>query len=118
MNDFVQRLNRLRQAEKELLERKNKPIEGNGVFERYEFPVLTADHAPLEWRYDLNPATNPYLMERFGINAALNSGAIKWGDKYQVLLRRGREPQRRGPFPLLEASRHDARMGRTRHQRL
>ena len=87
MNEFEQRLIRLRRAEKELLERKNRPIEGNGVFERYEFPVLTADHAPLEWRYDLNPETNPYLMERFGINAALNSGAIKWGDKYVLVVR-------------------------------
>ena len=87
MNCFDQRLNLLRRAEKELLERKNRPVEGNGVYERYEFPVLTAAHAPLEWRYDLDPETNPYLMERFGINAVLNSGAIKWGDKYVLVAR-------------------------------
>ena len=87
MNEFEQRLIRLRRAEKELLERVNRPIEGNGVYERYEFPVLTAEHAPLEWRYDLDPATNPYLMERFGINATLNSGAIKWGDSYVLVVR-------------------------------
>ena len=87
MTAFDQRLNRLRRAEQELLERENRPVEDNGIFERYEFPVLTAAHTPLEWRYDLNPATNPYLMERFGINATLNSGAIKWGDNYVLVVR-------------------------------
>ena len=60
---------------------------GNGVFERYKYPILTADHPPLEWRYDFNPETNPYLMERFGINAVFNAGAIKFNGKYLVMAR-------------------------------
>src|SRR3982751_6596646 len=60
---------------------------GNGVIDRYKNPVLTAQHAPLFWRYDLNPETNPHLMERFGINAVLNAGAIKWNNKYLVVAR-------------------------------
>ena len=102
MNCFEQRLNRLRRAEQELLERENRPVEGNGVYERYEFPVLTAAHAPLEWRYDLDPETNPYLMERFGINAVLNSGAIKWGDKY-VLVARVEAADRKSFFAVAES---------------
>jgi 4-O-beta-D-mannosyl-D-glucose phosphorylase len=60
---------------------------GNGVYDRYVNPVLTAQHAPLFWKFDLNPKTNPYLMERFGINAVLNPGAIKWGNKYLLIVR-------------------------------
>lgn len=71
----------------ELANRKNTPIEGNGIFERYENPVVTAEMAPLSWRYDFNPETNPYFMERIGINATLNAGAMKWGDKYLVMVR-------------------------------
>ncbi len=69
----------------------NKPNEisgiGNGVFDRYKNPVLTAAHTPLSWRYDLNPETNPYLMERFGINAVFNAGAIKLNGKYLMVAR-------------------------------
>jgi 4-O-beta-D-mannosyl-D-glucose phosphorylase len=70
-----------------LLSRKNEPIEGNGVYERYKNPVITAEMAPLLWRYDFNKATNPFFEERIGINATLNSGAIKWGDKYVLVVR-------------------------------
>ncbi len=49
------------------------------------YPVLTAQHAPLFWRYDLNFDTNPFLMERFGINAVLNAGAIKFNNKYCLM---------------------------------
>ena len=70
-----------------LVTRKNNPIEGNGIFNRYEFPIITAAHAPLLWRYDFNPETNPFFMERIGVNATLNAGAIKWGDKYVVVVR-------------------------------
>lgn len=64
-----------------------KRLPGNGIFERYEYPILTAAHTPLEWRYDLNPETNPYLMERFGINAVFNAGAIKLNGKYLIMAR-------------------------------
>ncbi|MBO4606200.1 MAG: glycosidase [Bacteroidales bacterium] len=81
------KLNLLRKEHEELLSKKNHTVYVNGVYERYENPVLTAAHAPLEWRYDLNPETNPFLMERIGIHAAFNSGAIKWGDKYVLVVR-------------------------------
>lgn len=70
-----------------LIARPNEPIAGNGIFERYKYPILTAAHTPPFWRYDYNEATNPYMMERIGTNATLNSGAIKWGDKYLVVVR-------------------------------
>jgi len=85
---FEKRLRALRQAFETLVTKPNKAEEpGNGIFTRYQNPILTAAHAPLEWRYDLNPETNPYLMERFGINAAFNAGAIKFKGKYIVVAR-------------------------------
>lgn len=85
---FEKRLQALQKAHKELIETKNrKEALGNGVYDRYEHPVLTARHAPLLWRYDINPETNPFLMERFGINAVLNAGAIKLAGKYYVVAR-------------------------------
>ena len=84
---FHQRLARLQAQHEALITRKNEPIECNGVYERYLHPILTADHAPLFWRYDLNQETNPYLMERFGIHATFNSGAIKWKGKYILVVR-------------------------------
>ena len=87
MMNFEERLTWLRAYHQRLLERPNAPIEGNGIYERYEHPVLTAEHAPLTWRYDLDPKTNPYLMERIGIHAVLNAGAIKWNGKYVVVAR-------------------------------
>ncbi len=70
-----------------LLTQKNTPIEDNGIICRYKNPILTADHAPLVWRYDFNPATNPYFMERLGINATFNSGAIFLNGKYHLVVR-------------------------------
>ena len=87
MNSFEQRLSRLQQQYRELIERPNKALEGNGVYERYQYPVLTAAHAPLAWRYDLSPERNPYLMERIGVHAVFNAGAIKWKGKYVVVAR-------------------------------
>ena len=84
---FEERLEWLKAQHEALITRKNEPIEGNGVYWRYATPILTADHAPLFWRYDLNEETNPYLMERFGIHATFNSGAIKWNGKYVLVVR-------------------------------
>ena len=84
---FNERLAEITYAHHQLLERPNQPIEGNGIYERYCHPVLTAEHAPLEWRYDLNSETNPYLMERIGVHAVLNAGAIKWNGRYLVVAR-------------------------------
>ena len=85
--DFKERERFLRVRHEELLQRINVPIENNGIYERYKNPVITADHAPLEWRYDFDPVTNPYLMERFGIHAAFNAGAIKFGGRYCMVVR-------------------------------
>ena len=73
----------------QLLTRKNKEDNShyNGIIQRYLYPVITAKHIPLEWRYDLNPETNPWLMERIGVNATMNSGAIKWNGKYLLAVR-------------------------------
>lgn len=84
---FEDRLEWLKQQHEALVTRKNEPVEGNGIYERYRYPILTGEHAPLEWRYDLNKETNPYLMERFGIHATFNSGAIKWDGKYILVVR-------------------------------
>ncbi|HSC38615.1 MAG TPA: glycosidase, partial [Chitinophagaceae bacterium] len=64
-----------------------KEESGNGVYDRYKYPVLTAQHTPITWRYDLNYDTNPWLMERFGINAVLNAGAIRLDGKYLLVAR-------------------------------
>ena len=83
---YEERLEWLRESHRQLIEKKNAPIEGNGVYERWENPILTAEHAPLEWRY-FNKERNPYLMERIGVHATLNSGAIKWNGKYVLVVR-------------------------------
>lgn len=71
-----------------LLSAKNEKIAGgNGIFDRYKNPILTAAHAPIIWRYDLDEEANPYLMERIGINATMNSGAIKWKGRYILVVR-------------------------------
>lgn len=86
--DFKSRLKILTEEHGKLLSRKNERIEpGNGIFFKYKYPVLTGDHAPLFWRYDLNPETNPHLMERIGIHAAFNAGAMKFNDKYILAVR-------------------------------
>lgn len=59
----------------------------NGLFERYKYPVITREHAPIFWRYDVNEETNPYFMERLGINATMNSGAIELDGKYYMVVR-------------------------------
>jgi 4-O-beta-D-mannosyl-D-glucose phosphorylase len=83
---FQQRLADIKKEHDLLLSQQNlaEPL-GNGIYKRYKNPVLTAAHAPITWRYDLNPQTNPFCMERIGINAAFNAGAIKWNGKYLLL---------------------------------
>src|SRR5215211_6045925 len=86
--NFLKRLEMLEKTHEALINRTNeKAEENNGIYCRYKNPVLTAGHAPLLWRYDLNAGTNPYLMERFGINAVLNAGAIKLNGKYYLVAR-------------------------------
>ena len=88
MTDFEQKLNRLRAHHEELLERPNEPQPwGNGIYEKYKYPILTAEHTPLEWRYDFSPEDNPHLMQRIMINAVFNAGAIKLGGRYLLVCR-------------------------------
>ena len=85
---FTEKLQNIEQVHRELITRKNEPVDKyNGIYTRYKNPVLTGEHAPLNWRFDLNPQTNPRLMERIGINAAMNSGAIKWNGKNLLMVR-------------------------------
>jgi 4-O-beta-D-mannosyl-D-glucose phosphorylase len=102
MSSFDQRLSRLLAEQRELTGRPNAAVEGNGVYERYLNPVLTAAHAPLHWRYDLSPERNPYLMERIGVHAVLNAGAIKWNGKY-VLVARVEGNDRKSFFAVAES---------------
>lgn len=85
---FKKKVQKLFEKHEEFLSRKNKKAKnGNGIFDRYKYPVLTGAHTPVIWRYDLDEKTNPFLMERIGMNAAFNSGAIKWNGKYILVVR-------------------------------
>lgn len=86
---FQFRLDSLRAKSEETINRKN-PVDAswdNGIYERYQYPVVTPAHVPLEWRYDLNPSTNPFLLERLGINATFNAGAIERDGKILLCVR-------------------------------
>ena len=88
MSTFNSKLNALRLRYEALLTKPNHVEEnGNGIYERYTNPILTAEHTPLEWRYDMDERTNPFLMQRIMMNATLNAGAIKWDDKYLLVVR-------------------------------
>ena len=87
-NIFDKRLNALQKEHDKLITRKNEVADvGNGIFDRYKNPVITAEHTPLFWRYDMNPQTNPYLMERIGVNCAFNPGAIEIDGKIYLVVR-------------------------------
>ena len=76
-----------KKVEKLISRRNQKADFYNGIYDRYEYPVLTREFAPVHWRYDLNEETNPYFMERLGINAVMNSGAIELDGKYYLVVR-------------------------------
>lgn len=84
---FEYRKNLIETRYEELIRRENIALEGNGLYSRYKYPIITAESVPPFWKYDFNPATNPYFMERIGVNATLNAGAIKWQDKYLLMVR-------------------------------
>lgn len=101
--NFKQHITQLASKQNELLKAPNQKAEvENGLFDRYKNPVLTAAHVPFTWKYDLNPATNPYLIERFGINAVFNAGAIKWQGKY-ILMARVEGTDRKSFFAIAES---------------
>ena len=85
---FEKKVNGLVREQERLLARRNSKAPGsNGIFDRYQNPVLTAAHAPVLWRYDLNPKTNPFLLERMGIDAVFNAGAIFHEGRFLVAAR-------------------------------
>jgi 4-O-beta-D-mannosyl-D-glucose phosphorylase len=86
---FKKRLDEIQKEFRNLILKKNKKKTtfNNGIYSRYQNPVLTASHIPPEWKYDLNESTNPNLLKRIGFNAVFNAGAIKFNDKYLVVAR-------------------------------
>jgi 4-O-beta-D-mannosyl-D-glucose phosphorylase len=88
MTLFEKRLLKLSEHQSALLHQTNFPQSiSNGIYQRFIYPVLTAEHVPLNWRYDLNSKTNPYMMERLGVGAVFNAGAIKFKGKYLLMAR-------------------------------
>lgn len=86
--DFSERLAQLTKHQAELVQQQNFIVEpGNGIYHRYQNPVVTAAHVPINWRFDLDEHSNPYLMERLGINAVFNAGAIFFEGKYHLMCR-------------------------------
>lgn len=88
MDEFYTALTRLKASHEKLLSQKNEKMDdGNGICTRYKYPIVTANHVPLEWQYDFNRETNPFLLKRIGINATFNAGALKWQGKYVLVVR-------------------------------
>ena len=86
--NYQEKVQALRQRHEALLQRKNQVVEGgNGIYEKYVYPILTAEHTPLEWKYDFNEQDNPFLMQRIMMNAVLNAGAIKLDGRYLLVCR-------------------------------
>ena len=86
--NYQEKVQALRQRHEALLLRKNQVVEGgNGIYEKYVYPILTAEHTPLEWKYDFNEQDNPFLMQRIMMNAVLNAGAIKLDGRYLLVCR-------------------------------
>lgn len=78
----------IKEAQQKLICKSNEPASlSNGVYTRYKNPVVTSEHIPIHWRYDLNPKTNPNALERIGFNAAFNAGAMKWNNAYVLCVR-------------------------------
>ncbi|MEA1888105.1 MAG: glycosidase [Bacteroidota bacterium] len=87
-HEFDREVKRLFNRHEELIIWKNRAMKkGNGIYERYIYPVITRDHIPIFWKYDLNYKTNPELLMRLGVNTTFNAGAIKLNGKYYMVLR-------------------------------
>jgi 4-O-beta-D-mannosyl-D-glucose phosphorylase len=95
MSEFEQKVAALRAHHEELLSRKNEKIEwGNGIYDKYKNPVVTAEHVPLEWKYDFNEKDNPYLMQRIMCNEVAGEiyiSGTRGGSRPKELLCSGRE---------------------------
>lgn len=100
--NFEERILQMTKAHQQLIQEPNQKLATeNGIYHRYQNPVLTAQHIPLNWRFDFSPLTNPFLIERFGVNAVLNAGAIKFEGKY-ILMARVEGNDRKSFLPLLK----------------
>lgn len=87
-NDFNKKLKELFEEHRRHVRKKNKAlISDNGIYNRYKNPILTRDHAPVFWRYDLDYKSNPNLIQRLGVNTTFNAGAIKLNGKYYIIAR-------------------------------
>ena len=86
--EFQLRVEELTRGHDQLVQRPNEALpETSGWFQRYRYPVLTAAHAPLYWRYDFDPERNPFLLERQAVNAAFNVGAMEWNGNIVLMAR-------------------------------
>lgn len=100
---FSERLQKIENQYNTLVSTPNsKKFSVNGIFNRYQNPILTRDHIPLNWRFDFNEETNPYFMERIGFNAVFNAGAIKLNGKY-ILVARVEGNDRKSIFAVAES---------------
>jgi 4-O-beta-D-mannosyl-D-glucose phosphorylase len=85
---YDERLIQIKGYHEKILDQKNEPLFSmNGIYRRYKYPVITAEHVPIEWRFDLDPGRNPRLLERMGVNSAFNPGAIYHNGKYCLMVR-------------------------------
>ncbi len=101
---FNEKKEKLKEKHELHITKKNKKLSVyNGIYDRFENPILTTAHIPLHWRFDFNPATNPYLMERIGVNAVFNAGAIKLDGKY-LLVARVEGADRKSFFAVAESA--------------
>lgn len=101
---FEERKARITKEHEQLLQRKNEKVfSTNGIYNRYKYPIVTRNHVPLNWRFDMNPDSNPHFMERIGFNAAFNAGAIKWNGKY-IMAVRTEGNDRKSFFAIAESS--------------
>ena len=101
--NFEERILQMTKAHQQLIKEPNQKLATeNGIYHRYQNPVLTAQHIPLNWRFDFSPSTNPFLIERFGVNAVLNAGAIKFEGKY-ILMARVEGNDRKSFFAIAES---------------
>lgn len=104
MATFQEKLNKMNSDYEALICRKNIACEdGNGIYTRYKYPIITAKHTPLFWRYDMDESTNPYLMERIGMNATLNAGALKLDEGRYILVVRVEGNDRKSFFAVAES---------------
>ncbi|MEO0530245.1 MAG: glycosidase [Planctomycetota bacterium] len=86
-DEFERRRRELLASHEDLLTEPNEVMSDNGLVQRFRHPVITAEHTPIDWRYDLDYRTNPFLMQRLGVNSAFNAGAIVWDGKVCLVVR-------------------------------